>query len=110
MSDREVLRGLRDSVWLEQARYQQAETKYQELLAERHAGIHVQVSGCTFTSTACSPSRVLPFIPSSSLLLSSFFFLFPSSSLFLPPLSLSLFFFLSLPLSLPSLSLCRAMQ
>ena len=43
MSSSEAVLGLRESVWMDQGKYEQAEGRYQEMLAGRHAGIAVEV-------------------------------------------------------------------
>ena len=35
----DALRGLRESVWLDQGKYEQAEGRYQQVLASKQAGI-----------------------------------------------------------------------
>ena len=49
----EVCRGLRESVWLERGKYQQAEAKYHEVLAQRHSGLTVEVSDVWPYSRLC---------------------------------------------------------
>ena len=39
MSSADALRELKDSVWLDQGRYEQAEARYQQVLASRHAEV-----------------------------------------------------------------------
>ena len=39
MSSAGVLRELRDSVWLDKGKYEQAEARYQQVLASRHAEV-----------------------------------------------------------------------
>ena len=32
-----------ESVWFDQMKYEDAEARYQEIVADRHAGLHVEV-------------------------------------------------------------------
>ena len=41
----------KERVWFDQQRYEQAEGSYQRVLAERHAGLCVQVSAPTFAAS-----------------------------------------------------------
>ena len=39
MSSADALRGLKDSVWLDQGKYEQAEARYQQAIASRRAEV-----------------------------------------------------------------------
>lgn len=51
-----ALRSLRDSVWLDQARYEQAEGRYQQALACRHTGSDT-IAEVGIITELCVPQR-----------------------------------------------------
>jgi len=39
----------KESVWFDQGKYEGAETRYQEVVAQRHTGLRIEVGICSIT-------------------------------------------------------------